>query len=77
MKVYVNEMSVSKCENILRRAPRRTPLLIKLSALCLESNLVRGAEENAAVSGGWSHFEADVLLRSQSAWRPKCKNKRD
>lgn len=66
----------NKCENILR-APRRTPLLIKLSALCLESNLVRGAEENAAVSGGWSHFEAAALLRSQSARRPKCKNKRD
>lgn len=62
------------CENILRHAPLQTLLLINLSALCFESNLVQPPEKHSAVSGAWLCFEGRGLLPSQSTARLRCKN---
>lgn len=69
-----NEWVFTGCENILRHAPLQTPLLINLSALCFESNLVQPQEKHSAVSGAWLCFEGCGLLPSQSTARLCCKN---
>lgn len=69
-----NERVFAGCENILRHAPLQTLLLINLSALCFESNLVQPPEKHSAVSGAWLCFEGRGLLPSQSAARLRCKN---
>ncbi len=69
-----NERVFAGCENILRHAPLQTLLLINLSALCFESNLVQPPEKHSAVSGAWLCFEGRGLLPSQSTARLRCKN---
>lgn len=69
-----NERVFAWCENILRHAPLQTLLLINLSALCFESNLVQPPEKHSAVSGAWLCFEGRGLLPSQSTARLRCKN---
>lgn len=69
-----NERVFGGCENILRHAPLQTLLLINLSALCFESNLVQPPEKHSAVSGAWLCFEGRGLLPSQSTARLRCKN---
>lgn len=69
-----NERVFTGCENILRHAPLQTLLLINLSALCFESNLVQPPEKHSAVSGAWLCFEGRGLLPSQSTARLCCKN---
>lgn len=64
-----NERVFAGCENILRHAPLQTLLLINLSALCFESNLVQPQERHSAVSGAWLCFEGRGLLPSQSKAR--------
>lgn len=64
-----NERVFAGCENILRRAPPQTLLLINLSALCFESNLVQPQERHSAVSGARLCFEGRGLLPSQSKAR--------
>lgn len=66
--------SVRWCGNILRHAPLQTLLLINLSTLCFESNLVQPPEKHSAISGAWLCFEGSGLLLSQSAARLRCKN---
>lgn len=62
------------CENILRHTPLQALLLINLSALCFESNLVQPPEKHFAVSGARLCFEGRGLLPSQSTARLHCKN---
>lgn len=62
------------CENILWHAPLQTLLLINLSALCFESNLVQLPKKHSVVSGAWLCFEGRGLLPSQSTARLRCKN---
>lgn len=69
-----NERVFAGCENILQHAPLQTLLLINLSALCFESNLVQPPEKHSAVSGAWLCFEGRGLLPSQSTASPCCKN---
>jgi len=69
-----NERVFAGCENILQHAPLQTLLLINLSALCFESNLVQPPEKHSAVSGAWLCFEGRGLLPSQSTARLRCKN---
>lgn len=69
-----NERVFAGCENILRHTPLQTLLLINLSTLCFESNLVQPPEKHSAVSGAWLCFEGRGLLPSQSTARLCCKN---
>lgn len=69
-----NERVFAGRENILPHAPLQTLLLINLSALCFESNLVQPQEKHSAVSGAWLCFEGRGLLPSQSTARLCCKN---
>lgn len=69
-----NERVFAGCENILRHTPLQTLLLINLSALCFESNLVQLPKKHSVVSGAWLCFEGHGLLPSQSTARLRCKN---
>lgn len=69
-----NERVFAECENILQHAPLQTLLLINLSALCFESNLVQPPEKHSAVSGAWLCFEGRGLLPSQSTARLRYEN---